>query len=88
MNNYLNLMKDERAKVKPKYKIGDIIVYPERYDKDEESVLSLNQSKIIESYSFLDISDKKDKLVWFYITEESEKLGEDTIGEKDILYKL
>jgi hypothetical protein len=74
---------------KPKYKIGDVIVYQDLYfDKEKDSMLHVYQSRIIESYGLLETDDKEDELTWYYYTEHSDKEQWDSIEEDNIMYKL
>lgn len=70
----------------PKYKIGDIIVYKDRYSEDEFT--RIHQSKIIRANGLIDLKDTNDKLEWCYETEQSEKDCEDMLDEKDIIKKI
>ena len=84
--NLQKILKDKRMYKKPKYKIGDIVAYPERYDEDGmEKVI---QSRIIEAHSLLEIETKDDVLSWYYITEEVNESGADFLEESEIMYKL
>ena len=76
---------DKRLYKKPKYTIGDIIVYME---KNEDDFTALHQEEIIESHSSVDLLDKKDKLKWIYITRRILEQNEDSIEEDEILYKI
>jgi len=77
---------------KPKYKIGDIIVYPDRYYNELEERLDLikyYQSKIIEAFCLIDDPyDEKNIGSWCYAIKRSENHNKDYIDEEDILYKL
>lgn len=75
-------MKNLKNYKKPKYKIGDIIVYEDRYIDE----ISLYQSKIIKSYSY--IFDEKSKITWAYHTDQTVEDSEDALYDEDILYKL
>lgn len=74
----------------PLYKIGDIVVYPNRYfDKEKDgSMLEFYQSKIIESTALLETNDPDDIAGWVYITEHTDKELEDYLFEADIIMKL
>ena len=73
---------------KPKYKVGDIIVYKDRYpESDEESSLIIYQSRIIESFAAVHPNDDTD-ILWFYITEQTEKESVDYLIDCEILFKL
>lgn len=76
---------DRRALQKPRYKVGDIIVY--EYGDDEDTI-ELVQSKITEAHGMLWKYDQEDKLCWFYTTEFSKRTADDEVMEDDILYKL
>lgn len=71
----------------PKYRIGDCVVYPHRYD-DGDSLTALYQSKVIECYGLMEHNDKDDVVAWFYATEETLRTQSDNLEEDDILYKL
>ncbi len=73
---------------KPKYKIGDIIVYPNRYQQEGNTMLEFFQSKIISSNCLWETGDKFDKPSWYYITEHSDENEEDFLTDDDILFKL
>lgn len=82
---------NDRILKKPKYKIGDIIVYPNRYfgrEDKEESLMEVFQSRIIEAYGLIEMNDPTDILGWSYITEHIDREQEDSLLEEDILYKL
>lgn len=73
---------------KPKYKIGDIIVYIDRYpDDDEQASKIYYQSRIIESFSSVRPQDDSD-ITWFYITEQTESESADYLVDCEILFKL
>lgn len=74
------------ASKKPKYKIGDCIVYKDRYNKDDMGIYY--QSNIIECVGYLEENDPHDSIGWFYTTEETNRTGADNLEEKDIMYKL
>jgi len=75
-------MKDNKF-VKPKYKIGDVVVYRDLPEDDEG--IFYTQSKIIEAVSSFYFDIENDVSEWQYKTERSE---EDYIEEKDIICKL
>ena len=77
---------DKRLLKEPKYKIGDIIVYQDRYD--DGGMIKLYQSNITESYSLLESDDPYDELSWYYNTEQTIRNEDDPLEETDILYKL
>lgn len=86
---YTETMNDERLMKKPLYKVGDIIVYPDRYNNSmKETPLEIYQPKIIFSYGIIEIYDGEDHIEWGYRTEETEENKTDTLWEEDILYKL
>lgn len=72
---------------KPKYKIGDIIVYKDRYPDDDDTYQILYQSKIIEAFASYHHDNIKN-IEWFYITEETEKSSADYLYDSDIIFKL
>lgn len=72
---------------KPKYKIGDIIVYKDRYRDDDDTYPILYQSKIIEAFASYHPDNIKD-IDWFYITEETDKNAVDWLYDSDIIFKL
>jgi len=80
---------DKRLLKKPKYKIGDIIVYREAREKDE-SIIILHQGEIIEAYGLLESGDKDDKVSWTYHTKHTKKEDWDSLNDwdGDILYKV
>lgn len=74
---------------KPKYRIGDIVVYKYRYPMNDDTDLDKEiQSKIVESFGLRTINDPKDKMDWYYYTEEILREESDSLEEVDILYKL
>lgn len=77
---------------RPKYKIGDIVVYPDRYfdrrENKQDYMVMTYQSRIIEAHAYLDTENLNDILGWFYITEHTDKEQEDNLEEDDVLYKL
>lgn len=78
---------DKRLYKKSKYRIGDVIVYVEA-NIDEKSPATILQSKIIEAYGYIELSDAEDELGWFYKTEEIHRNKGSSLMENDILYKL
>ena len=97
--NMLGSCIDPRLLKRPKYKIGDVIVYLDPYQErkweddrkrhpDIDRVQDIIQSKVVESSSSLDLDDKDDEGGWFYLTEHSIKEEWDSIQEEDILYGL
>ena len=84
--------KEKILNKKPKYKIGDNVVYPDRYfdqrENKDDTMIIIQQSKIINSYAYLDDEDPNDRLEWFYVTEHVKEENEDNLTEDDILYKL
>jgi len=72
---------------KPKYKIGDIIVYTDRYPDDDESDKIIYQSRIIESYAITNPNDNTE-ITWFYITEQTESENADYLVDCEIIFKL
>jgi hypothetical protein len=82
-------MKDKRLYKRSKYKIGDIIVYKDRYaDPKKNSVIDVFQEKIIRACGILEYYDKKDTLSWVYYTQRQEEEKEDCIYDNEILYKI
>jgi len=79
---------DKRLLSKPKYKIGDLIVYQDRYREDEDDLNKVMQGVIVEAYSLIDLLEKKDKLTWYYYTKELINNCLDPLEEEDIFYKL
>lgn len=73
---------------KPKYKIGDLIVYPNRYQDKDDSLLEFYQGVIIESNCLWESNVRKDKPCWYYNTKQTIENEEDTLIDNDILYKL
>lgn len=80
---------------KPKYCVGDIVVYPDRYDginssrgDDGDSMLILIQSNITEAIGYLETGEPDDEVGWFYNTEETVRNAADNLEESEILYKL
>lgn len=71
---------------KPKYKIGDIVVYKDRCPDDDQYPI-LYQSKIIESFASYHPDDIKN-IEWFYITEETKKSNAGWLYDIDIIFKL
>ncbi len=81
--------KDKRLYKKPKYKIGDIVVYTDRYyDKKKESLLRVFQEKIIEARALIEPGFKDDVLGWSYHTDRIIEEKEDCLYDNEILYKL
>ena len=74
--------------IKPKYKIGDLIVYQDRHFNPNDEFLQYYQSKIVESWCLASDIDKEDTGTWFYNTEQSVKMEEENLEEEDILYKI
>jgi hypothetical protein len=73
-------------KSKPKYKIGDIVVYISKippYGTVEYT--EVEQSKIIDAKGEIDIEDKNDTVGWLYLIE---KLQPKWVTADRILYKL
>lgn len=81
--------KDKRLYKRPQYKIGDIVVYQDRYT-GEDTMLKIIQSTIVDSDALIETSDQwdKDELGWTYNTEETVRTQSDYLDETDILYKL
>jgi hypothetical protein len=81
--------KDKRLYKKPKYKIGDIVVYQDRYTGDD-TMLQVRQSKVVQSDALIETAEQygDDELTWTYNTEESLESSSDYLDEDDILYKL
>ena len=74
--------------IKPKYKIGDIVIYRDRYDED---VIRYIQSIIIRADSRFYKSlpnDDEDVSEWYYVTQEIENEKLDDLEEKEIICKL
>ncbi len=80
-------MVDNRLFRKPKYKVGDIIVYPDRYAK-EDDMQKTYQSKIVSANGLLEAQDPEDLLSWYYETEHTKEELEDNLTDDDILYSL
>ncbi len=78
---------DQRLLKKPKYKIGDIVVYADRY-VEEDDMQKTYQSKIISANGLLEAKDPEDLLGWYYETEHTKEELEDNLTEDDILYQL
>lgn len=73
---------------KPKYKIGDVVVYPDRYEEKKNTMLTFYQSVIVESDCLWETGDSEDKPSWYYHTTHTLKELEDSLTNHDILYKL
>lgn len=71
----------------PLYKIGDIIVYKDRYIQDD-GLACVYQSKIIRASGLVDLENPEDIVEWAYTTEEIDSNMSDNLYEKDIMYKL
>lgn len=79
------ISKKDRLLEKPKYKIGDVVVY---YDTDvpmSNAITQLCQDVITGAIAYIDLDKKDDHLEWYYTTG---KIEDDNIYEDDILYKL
>lgn len=77
---------DNRLLRKPKYKIGDVVVYKET--SEEDGVEIIIQSRIIESHGLLETYNLEDTLSWYYTTERTENEDNDDLYEGQILYSL
>jgi len=75
---------NKRLLLKPKYKIGDIIVFA----SDDEGITDVLQGVIVNAYGLIDLEDKKDTLYWYYQTKEIIENGDDSLHESEIFYKL
>jgi hypothetical protein len=92
----VSAMDIEKMMARPKYNIGDIVVYIANLDiegLDSTSayggMFELRQTKITSSYGLLVKFSAKSKVEWFYNEEESAKtISRMRIEEGDILYKL
>lgn len=69
----------------PKYRIGDAVVYKDRYEKD---MGVYHQSVIIRCVGYLEESDPNDRVGWFYATAETEATQGDNLDEDDILFTV
>ena len=69
----------------PKYRIGDIVLYKDRYEND---MGIYHQSKILECIGYWEEKDPKDSVDWFYQTEETLRESADSLLEKDIIRKI
>lgn len=92
MKKEINKYKEKISR-KPKFKIGDIIVYEDRYvDPNtlgtEDYLTTMYQSKIIEAFAYINFNIENDVLEWHYITEQVEKSKDDSLLEEDISYKI
>lgn len=67
----------------PKYRIGDAVVYKDRYEKD---MGIYHQSVIIRCVGYLEETDPNDSVGWFYATAETEATQSDNLDEDDILF--
>jgi DNA-dependent RNA polymerase auxiliary subunit epsilon len=79
-------LQDERLWKKPKYRIGETVVYQDRYD--ESSLREVTQSKIVESNALLETGFPQDSLTWTYQTEQTIRDLEDCLYDRDIMYKI
>lgn len=77
---------EERLLKKPKYKVGDIVVYLDRYTNDGMTIVL--QSKITAANALIELSNPNDVLSWFYSTKEIEENSSDSLVDSDIMYKL
>lgn len=80
--------KNQIINSKPKYKIGDIVVYVDKMD-DSGGVERIVQSEIVYSNGYIDLKDEKDVAYWTYNTKATERADEgDCLEEEEIIYKL
>jgi len=79
---------NKRLLKEPKYKIGDIIAYKDRYLDKDDSMTVIIQSNIVGAVAYIELSEPEDELGWFYSTEEICRNGSDSLQNDDILYKL
>jgi hypothetical protein len=73
---------------KPKYKIGDIVLYEERGRDDGDTMKVIIQSTILEAYGYTDEAIKDDNIEWYYATEETRRTKDDNLVEVEILCSL
>lgn len=71
--------------VKPKYKIGDIVVYRDR--ENDEYATRFIQSRIVSAIS-LKIPSFDDPSEWSYYTEDINEKRYDPLEEDEIIEKL
>lgn len=77
----------DRFETRPKYKIGDVVVYRDKKQPEEE-MTRIVQSKIVESWGYIDEDEDADILEWYYHTEETLRREYEMLDESDIIYKL
>lgn len=79
----------EKLQKVPKYKIGDIVVYRNRYIEEGDGNLThVFQGRIVEACGLIEKQNEADVLGWFYHTEETLSENQDSLEEIDIMYKL